>query len=121
MKVGGLQKMGWSAKLEHEVSETYSHISGNPLEVKEISVQDFQDGFPNWITQIRGNKQMKLIESSIQEWESSPVLQLWTKITQWWRDMWTGHILLGTYSAGPTARQMMMVSEISCYLQVPWH
>jgi hypothetical protein len=42
-----LQKMGWSAKLEHEVSETYSHISGNPLEVKEISFQDFQDRFPN--------------------------------------------------------------------------
>ncbi len=82
MKVVVLQKMGWSAKLEHNVSETYSHIGGNPLKVKEISFQDFQDGFPNWVTQIRGNKQMELIESYIQEWESSPVLQLWTKITQ---------------------------------------
>jgi hypothetical protein len=47
MKVVVLQKMAWNAKLEHKVSETYSHISGNPLEVKEISFQDFQDGFPN--------------------------------------------------------------------------
>ncbi len=37
---------------------------------------------------------MKIIESYIQEWESSPVRQLWT-------DMWSGHILLGTYSAMP--------------------
>lgn len=42
-----LQKMVWNEKLEHKVSETYSHITGNPLEVKEISFQDFQDGFPN--------------------------------------------------------------------------
>jgi hypothetical protein len=42
-----LQKMAWNAKLEHKVSETYSRISGNPLEVKETSFQDFQDGFPN--------------------------------------------------------------------------